>query len=102
MGNHHHQDATWLEPTEAVLKEDRLHPLVSTLPNFKVVGRIQIQDGKGLDRGMAVEHASMNSLLQPSFRLVRAKCIEFDSVATISGLRRDRGQSNTGSGARIK
>ncbi len=72
-----------------MLEEDRLHPLISTLPYFEVIRGIQIQERKGLDWGMAVKHASMDGLLQSGFRLVRSKGIKFDAVAAKIGVRRN-------------
>ena len=102
MGNHHHQDATWFHPTETVFQEDRLHPLVPTLPYFEVIWRIEKKEGKGLDRGVAVESASVDDLLQPRSGFASSKGIKFDAVAAKNGVRPYRCQSSTGSGARIK
>jgi hypothetical protein len=66
-GNDHRQHAIHCEPAIGVIEKQPLHAVVRHLANLGVVGRIQIEQRKGLRLGDGVEGIALNGL--DAFRL---------------------------------
>jgi hypothetical protein len=66
-GNDHRQHAIHCQPAIGVIEKQPLHAVVRNLANLGVVGRIQIEQRKGLRLGDGVEGIALNGL--DAFRL---------------------------------
>ena len=88
-GNDHRQHAIHRDPAVGVVEKQPLHAVVRNLTNFGIVGRIQIEQRKGLWFGYGVEGITLNGL--DAFRLSDqcALGIEFDAVTANSRALRD-------------
>ena len=89
-GNDHRQHAIHCQPAIGVIEKQPLHAVVRHLANLGVVGRIQIEQRKGLRLGDGVEGVALNGLDALRLSNQRALGIEFDAVAAhIRALRDD-------------
>ena len=59
-GNDHHQNASALQPTIHVIEKQPLHALRFPLADFEIVGRIQVNQRKGLDRALHIKAIPVN------------------------------------------
>src|SRR5207253_8593041 len=61
---HHNEDAARSNPPREVLQKNPLHSLVLSFADFKVVGRVEIQEREGVYWSMSIESTALDHLIE--------------------------------------
>jgi hypothetical protein len=101
--NDHDKNPARPNPSPDVLQEQPFHTPVLPFADLKVVRWVEIHEREGLYRGMSIEGAALDHLIEELARFVRTVSIEFDTVSpnnvrTVT----QRAQRRAGPGTRIK